>query len=145
MNSTRRTIAALAVAISAVVGLAPGAQHVAAAPAAPAITTSTDPTLAVVCDAKVLVGRTLHCTVTVSQLGYTPGGQRITYRRCTTCTTINVANSSVIPMTAVRPRVWAFRYVVTADEKGRFEVFSVSTACTRLGCRVRGSAGFTVV
>lgn len=102
-----------------------------------------DPVETVICDTTVTVGTPLHCTVTIDQPGFAPSNQKITYRNPRTGSTINVANSSVIPAT-FDGTTWSYTYTPSLGEVGRFEVFSVQTSCTRLGCRVTGSAGFTV-
>lgn len=105
----------------------------------------TDPKITVVAPATVQAGTPITFDVTVDQAGFTPGNPRITYRRCTTCGTINVANYTVIPV-SFDGTVWHFTYTPDASQIGRSEVFQVEVALSASynPRKVYGSAGFKV-
>jgi hypothetical protein len=86
---------------------------------APAVAEAADPAVKVVCEATVVVGETLHCTVT-GTAGLTPT-PKLTYTNPLTHSTINVANSSVMPTSTTDGIVWTTTYKPSVGEAGRTE------------------------
>src|SRR3954467_15685788 len=68
MNRTRKALAAIG-AIATIAALTPAGHALAY-----------DPIVTATCDATVVVGTPVHCTVTIDQAGFTPANQRITWR-----------------------------------------------------------------
>lgn len=134
MNRTRKALAAIGV-VATVAALVPSATSALAG----------DPVVTAVCDATVVVNTPVHCTVSIDLPGFAPSNPRITYRS-RTGRTLDVANSSVIPVT-FDGAVWRYTYTPDASEAGRTEVFSVTVpvSAARIPRTVSGAAAFTVV
>jgi hypothetical protein len=134
----------LALVAALMVPLAPAlpfvAEHVHALAGDPVVTVTVSPAAPVAGD---LV--TFHTCV--DQAGYVPGGQKITRTNRSTRSTINWANSSVIPRTFVDP-CWDFTYQTGASDASTSSYYTFS-ACVvvspaRLPRQVCGAGYFSV-
>lgn len=134
---TRLLVAVALIATLAGIGAA-------AAPSVYAVTG--DPVITVTAPATVVAGDTITFDVTVTP-GWVPGNPRITWRNPRTGQTLNVANSSVIPVT-FDGAVYHYTFRTYVSDLGRTEVFQVETpvfANVYNSRKVYGSIGFTLV